>query len=110
MPNKHLLMRLSPEEETYLRHWMSEETHYREGSGLAKSLQLRNRVKPADLAALIAAAYPDTVEQEAAGAGPRPSGKPTWPWSEDEFRVRLEEARHILAGRQHATTNCGAEE
>ena len=51
-------MRLSHDEERFLRHWMHDELHYREGQGLAKRLQLLHRVIPADLATLIAAAIP----------------------------------------------------
>ena len=64
MPNKHPRMRLSREEEVFLRHWMYDETHYQEGPGPAKQLQLRHRAIPADLAAIIAAAFPDLSEQE----------------------------------------------
>src|SRR5438874_1281745 len=58
MPNKHPLLKLSPEEELFLRHWMYDEVHYKEGPGRAKSLQLQRRAVPADLATLIAAAIP----------------------------------------------------
>ena len=93
-------MRLHPEEETFLRHWMYEETHFREGPGPAKHLQLHHKLKPADLATLIAAAFPELEEQESAGIGPPPSNPPTWPWSERAFPGRLEEARTTLARRQ----------
>jgi hypothetical protein len=35
---KHSRMRLSPEEETFLRHWMYDEVHYQNGTGPAKRL------------------------------------------------------------------------
>jgi hypothetical protein len=92
-------MRLSREEEDFLRHWMYDEAHYRDGPGPAKKLQLQHQASPADLSAIIAVAIPDLVDQEAAGSGPPPAGPPVWPWSEDAFRGRLAEARSILAER-----------
>jgi hypothetical protein len=100
MRNKHPRMRLHPEEETFLRHWMYEETHYSEGPGPAKHLQLHHKLKPADLATLIAAAFPELDEQESAGIGPPPSEPPEWPWSAREFPARLEEAQTTLTRRQ----------
>jgi hypothetical protein len=44
------LMRLSPEEERFLRHWMHDEIHYQDQVGLAKRLQVKHGVPPADLA------------------------------------------------------------
>jgi hypothetical protein len=79
MRNKHLPMKLSPEEEIYLRHWMYDELHYQEGPGAAKRLQLEHGVVPADLAALIAAAIPAPADQQAAGLGPPPAAAPIWP-------------------------------
>src|SRR5438067_13392062 len=70
MPNKHPRMKLSPEEEAFLRHWMYDEVHYADGPGPAKQLQLHHGVAPADLALLIAAGIPDPADQEAAGSGP----------------------------------------
>ncbi len=93
-------MRLSPKEETFLRHWMYEEMHYLEGSGPAKHLQLVHTAKSADLATLIAAAFPDLADQEAADMGPPPAVVPTWPWSGDELSARVAEARAHLAQRQ----------
>ncbi len=98
MPNTRPRMRLSHEEEVFLRHWIHDEAHYQESPGPAKALQLRNRVISADLAKLIAAAIPDLEDQEAAGSGPPPAEPPVWPWSEGEFRSRLAEARSILGG------------
>jgi hypothetical protein len=93
-------MRLSRDEELFLRHWMYDEVHYQQGRGLAKQLQLQHRAVPADLALLIAAAYPDLAEQEAAGKGPPPNEPPTWPWPVEALRARLAEARTILAERE----------
>jgi hypothetical protein len=93
-------MRLSREEETFLRHWMYDETHYERGAGPAKRLQVGQGVSPADLAALIAAAFPNLGDQEAAGVGPPPAAAPTWPWSRDAFQARLSEARALLAERR----------
>jgi hypothetical protein len=97
-------MKLSPDEERFLRHWMSEEVHFREGTGPAKRLQVEHRIPPADLATLIAAAIPDSREQEAAGLGPPPAEPPAWPWTDESFRSRLAEAWAIIeAGRGRAT-------
>jgi hypothetical protein len=96
MPSKHPLMKLSRDEETFLRHWMYDEVHYQDGPGPAKRLQLQHRAVPADLATLIAAAIPDPADQEAAGLGPAPPEPPTWPWSEESLRTRIAEARVAL--------------
>ena len=55
MRNKHPLMKLSPEETHFLRHWMYEEMHYQEGGGPAKQLQRAHHVISANLAVIIAA-------------------------------------------------------
>ena len=99
MPNRLPLMKLSREEELFLRRWMYDEVHYQDGPGPAKLLQLAHRAIPADLAALIAAAIPDPVEQESASAGPPPPDTIVWPWSESSLAVRLAEAHASLAGR-----------
>jgi hypothetical protein len=92
-------MKLSREEETFLRHWMHDEVHYQEGVGPAKELQVFHRASPADLADLIAAAIPNVSDQEAAGNSPPTLMRPIWPWSQETFRARLEEARDVLAER-----------
>ena len=102
MPNKYPRMRLSPEEEAFLRRWIYDEAHYQEGPGPAKRLQVQHRVRPADLAVVIAAAFPDPGEQEAAGRVPAGADPPPWPWSEEAFRERLAEARANLAQRHSA--------
>jgi hypothetical protein len=51
-------MRLSPEEESFLRHWMYDEVHYRQGPGPAKRLQVEHGGRRADLAALTGAPFP----------------------------------------------------
>jgi hypothetical protein len=61
------LMKLPPQELAFLRHWMYDEAHFQEGQGTAKRLQVTHGVAPADVALLIAAAIPDTREQDAAG-------------------------------------------
>src|SRR5205814_6227635 len=99
MPNLHPRMKLSREEEIFLRHWICDEAHYQDGVGPAKRLQLQHRVPPADLAILIAAALPDPADQEAAGLGPPPAGPLTWPWSDEALRSRLAEARALHAAR-----------
>ncbi len=99
MPNKPPPMRLSRDEENFLRHWMYDETHFREGTGPAKRLQREQRAVPGDLAVLIAAAMPDTAEQWAAGVGPPPADPPRWPWSGAALGARVAEANAVLAAR-----------
>ncbi len=99
MRSKLPLMRLSREEENFLRHWMYDEAHYREGTGPAKRLQRDYGVIPGELALLIAAAIPDPDEQWAAGVGPPPAEPPTWPWPEGALRARIAEADRVLAAR-----------
>jgi hypothetical protein len=89
-------MRLSCEEEVFLRHWMYDEYHYLSGLGPAKTLQFHHGAVPADLAVLIAA-IPDPAEQEAAGIGPPPTEPPVWRWTEETLRTRIAEARAALA-------------
>jgi hypothetical protein len=88
-------MKLSPEEETFLRQWIHDEACFQEGQGPAKLLQLENRVRPADLAVLIAASLPDPGEQQAAARTP-PGEPPRWPWSAESLAVRLHQARAHL--------------
>ena len=97
MPNKDPLLKLSHDEEVFLRHWMYDESHYLEGQGPAKRLQLEHRAIPADLATLIAAGIPDPMEQLAAGNGPPPAEPPQWPWSSSTLKLRGSEARTALA-------------
>ena len=97
MRNKHPLMKLSRDEEVFLRHWMYDEVHFREGRGPGKRLQVQHQTVPADLAVLIAASIPDPAEQETAGLGPPPVEPPAWPWSGDALRLRLADARAALA-------------
>ncbi len=97
MRNKHLPMKLSRDEELFLRHWMYDEVHYQDGQGPAKRLQLKHGAIPADLATLIAAAIPEPADQETAGNGPPPAQPPMWPWSEETLRARLAQARALLA-------------
>jgi hypothetical protein len=99
MPNKHPPMKLSRDEEIYLRHWMYEEMHYRDGPGPAKRLQFEHEVVSADLAALIAAAISIPADQAAAGLGPPPQQAPVWPWSGASFGSRLWQAHQVLADR-----------
>ena len=97
-------MKLSPDEEMFLRHWMYDEVHYEEGPGPAKRLQVQHRAIPGDLAILIAAAIPDPLEQERAGLD-RPSvDPPTWPWSHESLRARIAEARAALGIEPMNTT------
>jgi hypothetical protein len=100
MPKTRPLMKLSRDEEVFLRHWMYEEVHYHDGPGLAKRLQREHRVLPADLGTVIAAAIPEPAEQATAGDSPPPAEPPVWPWSDEEWPVRLTEARTILRQRE----------
>lgn len=104
MPSKRPLMKLSPEEECFLRHWMYDEVHYQQAIGPAKRLQLQHGEIPADLAILIAAAIPDPLEQQRAGAGPPPSETPRWPWKKNGLQARLQEARKCLAAFDESLT------
>ena len=71
-------MKLSHEEEIFLRHWIYDEVHFHEGTGPAKRLQLVYKVSPANLALIIAAALTEPGEQEAAADGPPPMESPVW--------------------------------
>lgn len=102
MQNRLPLLKLSRDEENFLRHWMYDETHYREGSGPAKRLQRDREAVPADLAVIIAAAMPDTADQWAAGVGPPPADPPRWPWSDAALKARIAEANAVLAARAGA--------
>jgi hypothetical protein len=97
MPQK---MKLSRDEDLFLRCWMYDEVHFRQGAGKAKQLQLQHHVVPADLAILIAAAFPDPQEQESAGVGPPPTEAPIWPWSEEGLGERIAEAKAVLLQRR----------
>jgi hypothetical protein len=99
MPNKYPLVKLSREEEFFLRHWVYDEVHYQTGQGPAKRLQIEHRAIPSDLGTLIAAVWPDPAEQEAAALGPPPAEPPKWPWSDETLWARICEARSALAAR-----------
>ena len=75
---------------------MYEQFHYESGPGPAKRLQLEHRVIPAELSILIAAALPDPTDQKVAASGPPPAEAPCWPWTEEEFRGRIAQARAAL--------------
>ncbi|MBX9584109.1 MAG: hypothetical protein K2X87_27735 [Gemmataceae bacterium] len=90
-------MSLSLDEALFLRRWVYDEARYRDGVGPDKRLQVERGVSPADLAALVAAAFPDPADQEATTVAP--AGEPTWPWGDDTFLTRLSEARGVLADR-----------
>ena len=96
MPSKHPRMKLSRDEELFLRHWVYDVAHFRDGVGPAKRLQVEHHIVPADIAAIIAAAIPDPAEQDSAAAT-RPTSTPLWPWPGDSFQKRLTEARTVLA-------------
>jgi hypothetical protein len=99
MLNKPPLLKLSLDEELFLRCWMYDEVHYQQARGPAKRLQLEHHVAPADLSVLIAAAMPEPAKQEAAALGPPPAELPKWPWTDELLLARLTEARRILAHR-----------
>ena len=98
MPNTHPQMKLSRDEELFLRHWIHDEAHFLSGVGPAKQLQVEHRIAPADVAALVAAGMPDPRAQEEAATHP-PTGLPRWPWPGGDFSARLAEARSVLAAR-----------
>jgi hypothetical protein len=100
-------MKLSREEETFLRHWIYDEAHFQNGAGAAKQLQVAKGVTPAELATVIAAALPEPADQEAAAQGPAPSAMPQWPWSAQAFHARLAEARAVLLQRENARSSAG---
>ena len=78
---------------------MHDEVHYQEGQGPAKRFAASASGNPAELATLIAAAFPIRRINEAAGFA-TPSAEPlVWPWSEERFRARLAEAQAVLAER-----------
>jgi hypothetical protein len=52
MLNKRPLMKLSRDEEVFLRHWMYDEVPYCDGQGPARRLQLEHRAVPAEMAIL----------------------------------------------------------
>lgn len=105
MLRSHLPMKLSLEEQAFLKQWMYDENHFMEGQGPAKRLQIAHGVRPGDLGLLVAAAIPDPAEQQAAAETPLKSAV-AWPWTEDELSNRLLEARSIVSSRQHASTAC----
>ena len=96
MTSKHPPMKLSRDEELFLRHWIYDEAHFRDGVGPAKRLQVEHHVAPADFALLIAAAIPDPEEQEEAARTPPLCGTPRWPWFGDSFQTQLAAARTAL--------------
>jgi hypothetical protein len=89
-------MKLCHEEEIFLRHWIYDEWHFREGTGPAKRLQVAHKVPPFELALIIAAAMTEPGEQEAAAEGPPPAEPPVWPWTADNCARRVEEACELL--------------
>ena len=109
MPNTYHPMKLSLEEEAFLRRWMYDELHYQEGVGPAKRLQVQHGAIPADLASLIAAAIPASADQEAAAQGACADTPPTWPWTNEAFLSRLRQARAYLADRQRLSRTIGME-
>jgi hypothetical protein len=101
-------MKLSREEDVFLRHWLYEQFHYASGPGPAKRLQLEHRAIPANLSVFIAAGIPEPAEQKAAALGPPPAEVATWPWTEEGLRDRLAEAHVALATmNQSSSTRIG---
>lgn len=100
MPKTLPQMRLSRDEDLFLRRWMYDEVHYQEGQGPAKRLQIQHQAMPADLAVIVAAGIPDLVEQERIAGGAPSISSPAWPWSDEEYRSRLAEARRVLSERR----------
>lgn len=77
-------MKLSPDEEAFLIHWMIDEAEFEHGRGPAKLLQIQHGVRPARLAEIIAAWEPNPVQQATLSQGPRPVWPPEWPWEDLE--------------------------
>ncbi len=102
VPNKVPLMKLSREEEIFLRHWIYDEVHYKQGTGPAKRLQVAHKAPPAELAIIIAAAMTEPGEQESAAEGPPPTEPPVWPWTDEDCARRLAEARSFLGQSRSA--------
>lgn len=100
-------MKLSRDEELFLRHWIHDEAHFLTGVGPAKRLQVERRIAPADLALLVAAAMPDPNEQEDAASSPVVTAAPRWPWEGDALRTRLVQARTVLAARLGSVASAG---
>lgn len=99
MPNNRPLMKLSRDEDLFLRRWMYDEVHFQDGQGPAKRLQLQHGAVPADLAALVAAAIPDLAEQQEIAVGPPPADPVRWPWQSPEaLCFRLAQVRTVFAG------------
>lgn len=109
MQNKPLPMKLSPDEDSFLRHWIRDEWHYRDGLGAAKQLQVQHNAIPADLALLIAAAYPDPGEQQTIAMAEAPVDSPVWPWSGESLAARVRIAREILEERNSARASVAGE-
>lgn len=105
MPNKLPPMKLSHDEELYLRHWICDEWRYQEGQGPAKQLQVQHHASPADLAILVAAAIPDPTEQQKIALSDPPADSPRWPWSQTTLNERVVEARSLLARRKGVGTS-----
>lgn len=93
-------MKLFRDEDVFLRRWIYDEARYDEAPGPAKRLQVQHRAVPAELADIIAAAFPDPLVQEAIAFGPPPEAPLNWPWSSDELHRRVVEARSALACAQ----------
>ena len=89
-------MKLSHEEDIFLRHWIYDEVHFHEGTGPAKRLQVAHKIPPANLALIIAAALTEAGAQEADGRWSAAHGIAGWPWPEDSCARRIEEARQLL--------------
>src|SRR5437764_136798 len=99
MPKTPPRMKLSREEQAFLRRWIYDEAHFRDGPGPAKRLQLEHRVIPADLAAVIAAGMPGTQDQFVAATAV-PAERVDWPWTEDGLAERVAEARAALTAAE----------
>jgi hypothetical protein len=96
MRNKPTRMKLSREEEIFLRHWIYDEAHFLAGTGPAKRLHVAHKVPPFELALIISAAMTEPGEQESAAEGPPTAEPPVWPWTDDGCARRVEEARELL--------------
>ena len=100
MRNKHRQMKLSHEEDNFLRHWIHDEAHYEEEVGCGQAPSGPALYRPGGPRNYYPAAIPDLNEQEAAAFGPPPVEPPVWPWSDESFRSRLDEAKGTLASAE----------
>jgi len=101
MPNKSPPMKLSREEEGFLRHWMYDKTHYQDGPGPAKQFCIEQPLLtwPPSLPL----PSPTWTTRKLPASGPRLMIPPMWPWIGDTLRTRIFEAQAALP--EHGRSN-----